>query len=94
MLISKGYIRENISLGAILLLLVLKKDHTWRICVDCKVINNITVKYRHCTYKLDDMLDDLHSSVLFSKIYLKSGYNKLEREKVMNEKLLLKLNMV
>ena len=45
MLISKGYIRENISLGAILLLLVLKKDHTWRICVDCKVINNITVKY-------------------------------------------------
>jgi hypothetical protein len=40
------------------------------------------------------MLDDLHSSVLFSKIYLKSGYNKLEREKVINEKLLLKLNMV
>jgi hypothetical protein len=94
MLISKGYIRENISLGAILILLVLKKDNTWRMCVDCKVINNITVKYWHCTYKLDDMLDDLHSSVLFSKIYLKSGYNKLEREKVMNEKLLLKLNMV
>jgi len=76
-LMQKGWVQESLSPCVVRIILVPKKDGTWRICTDCKAINNITVNYRHLIPRLDDMLDELHGACVFSKIDLKSGCHQI-----------------
>ena len=64
-LINNGHVRESLSPCAIPVILVPKKDGTFRMCSDCRPINSITVCYRYPIPRLDDILDEPSRATIF-----------------------------
>ena len=74
-LIAKGWIRPSTSQYNHPILFVKKKDGSHRMCIDYRALNENTVINRYPLPRIDDILDRLGGSVIFSKIDLAQGYH-------------------
>nr|GFA35744.1 putative reverse transcriptase domain-containing protein [Tanacetum cinerariifolium] len=72
-LIDKGFIRPSSSPWGAPVLFVKKKDGSFRMCIDYRELNKLTVKNRYPLPRIDDLFDQLQGSSIYSKIDLRSG---------------------
>ena len=73
-LLDQGYIKPSVSPWSAPVLFNRKKDGTLRLCIDYRGLNQSTIKNKYPIPRIDELLDRLHGSQIFTKINLKSGY--------------------
>ncbi|KAI3712629.1 hypothetical protein L1987_71189 [Smallanthus sonchifolius] len=76
-LLDKGFIRTSSSPWGAPVLFVKKKDGTFRMCIDYRELNKVTIKNSYPLPRIDDLFDQLQGSSFYSKIDLRSGYHQL-----------------
>lgn len=76
-LLDQGVIRRSTSSCGSPVVLIPKKNGPWRMCIDYQALNKITIKNKYPLPHIDDLIDQLHGVVYFSKMDLKCGYHQL-----------------
>ncbi|GKB99151.1 putative reverse transcriptase domain-containing protein [Tanacetum coccineum] len=76
-LADRGFIRPSTSPWGAPVLFVKKKDESFRMCIDYRELNKLTIKNRYPLPRIDDLFDQLQGSSVYSKIDLRSGYHQL-----------------
>ena len=77
LLLEQGWIRPSSSPYGAPILFIPKKDGKWRMCIDYRALNKITIKNRYPLPKVEELMDRLHGARYFTKIDLYSGYHQI-----------------
>ncbi|GKF64684.1 putative reverse transcriptase domain-containing protein, partial [Tanacetum coccineum] len=76
-MLEKGFIRPSSSPWGAPVLFVKKKDGSFRMCIDYRELNKLTVKNHYPLSRIDDLFDQMQGSSVYSKIDLRLGYHQL-----------------
>ncbi|GJY53190.1 putative reverse transcriptase domain-containing protein [Tanacetum coccineum] len=76
-LADRGFIRSSTLPWGAPILFVKKKDRSFRMCINYRELNKLTIKNRYPLPRIDDLFDQLQGSSVYSKIDLRSGYHQL-----------------
>ncbi|GJW81031.1 putative reverse transcriptase domain-containing protein [Tanacetum coccineum] len=74
---DRGFIRPSTSPWGAPVLFVKKKDGSFRLCIDYRELNKLTINNRYPLPRIDDLFDQLQGLSVYSKIDLRSGYHQL-----------------
>ncbi|UYV79967.1 K02A2.6-like [Cordylochernes scorpioides] len=85
-MLKNGIISHSSSVWASPIILVKKKNGTFRFCVDYRNLNSVTVKDQYPLPRIDDCFDSLHGARYFTSLDLCSGYWQVEVEEQDREK--------